>query len=71
MMRVLVVPHSAGVRQGVYRTRDSRRGVPRGADGIEVARKEQVPMRADLLELFERDELAKYLTDAELPEGAA
>ena len=41
-----------------------------GADGIEVARKEQVPMRPDLLELFERNELAKYFTDAELPGGA-
>ena len=70
MMRVLVVPHSAGVRQGVYRTRDNRRGVPRGAGGIEVARKEQIPLREDLLELFERDELTKYFTDAELPGGA-
>jgi succinate dehydrogenase / fumarate reductase flavoprotein subunit len=41
------------------------------ADGITVTRREQVPMRPDLLELFERDELAKYFTDAELPEGAA
>ncbi len=41
-----------------------------GTEGVEVARKEQVPMRPDLLELFERNELAKYLTDAELPEGA-
>jgi succinate dehydrogenase / fumarate reductase flavoprotein subunit len=41
-----------------------------GADGIEVARKEQIPMRPDLLELFERDELTKYFTDAELPGGA-
>jgi succinate dehydrogenase / fumarate reductase flavoprotein subunit len=41
-----------------------------GAEGIEVARKEQAPMRPDLLELFERDELTKYFTDAELPGGA-
>ena len=27
------------------------------------------PMRADLMALFERDELAKYYTDAELPPG--
>ncbi|MGI9064611.1 MAG: fumarate reductase/succinate dehydrogenase flavoprotein subunit [Pseudonocardiaceae bacterium] len=40
------------------------------ADGIDVAREEQVPLRGDLLELFERDELSKYFTDAELPEGA-
>ena len=41
-----------------------------GAGGIEVARKEQIPLREDLLELFERDELTKYFTDAELPGGA-
>jgi len=40
------------------------------AEGIEVTREEQIPMREDLLELFERDELAKYFTDDELPEGA-
>ncbi len=41
-----------------------------GADGIDVAREEQIPLRRDLLEIFERDELSKYFTDAELPEGA-
>ncbi|MGH3694234.1 MAG: fumarate reductase/succinate dehydrogenase flavoprotein subunit [Pseudonocardiaceae bacterium] len=43
------------------------------ADGAEssvrVARKEQVPMRADLVELFELDELKKYFTADELPGG--
>jgi succinate dehydrogenase / fumarate reductase, flavoprotein subunit len=34
--------------------------------GIEVAEQPLVPMRPDLLALFERDELSKYLTDAEL-----
>ncbi|MFF7248072.1 fumarate reductase/succinate dehydrogenase flavoprotein subunit [Embleya sp. NPDC008237] len=34
---------------------------------VALTRSEAVPMRADLLELFERDELKKYLTDAELP----
>jgi succinate dehydrogenase / fumarate reductase flavoprotein subunit len=40
------------------------------ADGDEVIVVEQpmIPMREDLLELFDRDELAKYLTDAELPQ---
>lgn len=33
---------------------------------VDVAVKEQVPMRPDLLELFELDELGKYFTDAEL-----
>ncbi len=40
-----------------------------GAEGIEVVRKEQTPMRPDLLKLFERDELTKYFTDAELSGG--
>ncbi|MGW1342364.1 fumarate reductase/succinate dehydrogenase flavoprotein subunit [Kribbella sp. NPDC002412] len=35
--------------------------------GVTVTEKEQVPMRDDLLELFELDELKKYLTDEELP----
>ncbi len=35
-------------------------------DGIEVVEQPLPPMRHDLLALFERDELAKYLTDAEL-----
>lgn len=33
---------------------------------ISISREEQVPMRADLLELFEISELEKYYTDAEL-----
>jgi succinate dehydrogenase / fumarate reductase, flavoprotein subunit len=38
------------------------------ADGhVTVHREEQPPMRPDLLELFEIDELKKYLTDEELP----
>ncbi len=36
---------------------------------VDVVRQEQVPMRPDLMELFEMDELKKYFTDAELPEG--
>ncbi|MFI7064018.1 fumarate reductase/succinate dehydrogenase flavoprotein subunit [Kribbella sp. NPDC050124] len=35
--------------------------------GVNVTEKEQIPMRDDLLELFELDELKKYLTDEELP----
>ncbi|MFH8348510.1 fumarate reductase/succinate dehydrogenase flavoprotein subunit [Streptomyces sp. NPDC018045] len=34
---------------------------------IRLARRENPPIRPDLLDLFERDELAKYLTDEELP----
>ena len=37
---------------------------------VNIVEQEQVPMRPDLLELFELDELKKYLTDAELPAGA-
>jgi len=38
------------------------------ADGaVNVVRKDQIPMRGDLLELFELDELKKYLTEEELP----
>jgi succinate dehydrogenase / fumarate reductase flavoprotein subunit len=36
-------------------------------DGVTVVKKDQIPMRDDLLELFERDELKKYLTEEELP----
>jgi succinate dehydrogenase / fumarate reductase flavoprotein subunit len=36
-------------------------------DHVNVADKDQIPMRDDLLELFEIDELKKYLTDEELP----
>jgi succinate dehydrogenase / fumarate reductase flavoprotein subunit len=35
---------------------------------IEITREDQVPMRADLLELFEVSELEKYFTDDELAE---
>ena len=34
-----------------------------------IAIKDQIPVRADLLELFEADELDKYFTDAELSGG--
>jgi succinate dehydrogenase / fumarate reductase, flavoprotein subunit len=34
---------------------------------IDVAEQPMIPMRADLIALFDRDELAKYLTDEELP----
>ena len=34
--------------------------------GVTVTRKEQVPMRPELLDLFEFEELAKYYTDDEL-----
>ncbi|MET9270931.1 fumarate reductase/succinate dehydrogenase flavoprotein subunit [Kribbella sp. NPDC003557] len=38
------------------------------ADGVvNVSEEQQIPMREDLLELFEIDELKKYLTDEELP----
>ncbi len=33
---------------------------------IRLSRRETPPIRRDLLELFEKDELAKYLTDEEL-----
>jgi succinate dehydrogenase / fumarate reductase, flavoprotein subunit len=38
--------------------------------GVAIARQPLSPMREDLLELFEVDELQKYLTEAELPKGA-
>jgi succinate dehydrogenase / fumarate reductase flavoprotein subunit len=34
---------------------------------VNVTEEQQIPMREDLLELFELDELKKYLTDEELP----
>ncbi|WP_432880603.1 fumarate reductase/succinate dehydrogenase flavoprotein subunit [Kribbella sp. CA-245084] len=34
---------------------------------VNVTEEQQIPMREDLLELFELDELSKYLTDEELP----
>ncbi|MGH3794446.1 MAG: fumarate reductase/succinate dehydrogenase flavoprotein subunit [Pseudonocardiaceae bacterium] len=37
--------------------------------GIRVEHKEQIPIRTDLVELFELDELKKYLTAEELPGG--
>jgi succinate dehydrogenase / fumarate reductase flavoprotein subunit len=38
----------------------------KGEDDIELVRQEQVPMRPDLLDLFELDELKKYYTGEEL-----
>jgi succinate dehydrogenase / fumarate reductase flavoprotein subunit len=41
-----------------------------GAEGsVRVERKEQVPMRADLIDLFDLDELKKYFTAEEFPGG--
>ncbi|MDT4938406.1 MAG: succinate dehydrogenase / fumarate reductase, flavoprotein subunit [Pseudonocardiales bacterium] len=39
-------------------------------DGVNVAEQPLTPMREDLLALFERDELKKYLTGEELPAAA-
>jgi succinate dehydrogenase / fumarate reductase flavoprotein subunit len=36
---------------------------------VDIMRQEQIPMRPDLMELFEMDELKKYYTGAELPGG--
>jgi succinate dehydrogenase / fumarate reductase flavoprotein subunit len=36
--------------------------------GVTVVAEQQVPMRPDLLEVFELSELEKYYTDAELTE---
>ncbi len=42
----------------------------RSAEGsIHIERQDQVPMRADLVQLFEVDELKKYFTADELPGG--
>jgi len=38
-------------------------------DRVTLRRQPMVPMRADLLALFDRDELAKYYTPEELPPG--
>ncbi|MFL6089762.1 MAG: hypothetical protein ACJ71Z_06460, partial [Aeromicrobium sp.] len=39
-----------------------------GSDGdVTIVEQDQIPMRSDLLDLFEVDELKKYLTSAELP----
>jgi succinate dehydrogenase / fumarate reductase flavoprotein subunit len=40
-------------------------------DRVTLRRQPMVAMRADLMALFERDELAKYYTDAELPPAPA
>jgi len=37
---------------------------------VTIVEQAQIPMRPDLLDLFEVDELKKYLTEAELPGGA-
>jgi succinate dehydrogenase / fumarate reductase flavoprotein subunit len=37
-------------------------------DDIEVTRQAMSPMRGDLIAMFDRDELAKYLSEEELPE---
>jgi succinate dehydrogenase / fumarate reductase flavoprotein subunit len=37
---------------------------------VTIVEQDQIPMRPDLLDLFEVDELKKYLTEAELPGGA-
>jgi succinate dehydrogenase / fumarate reductase, flavoprotein subunit len=42
-----------------------------GEDDVELVRREQVPMRADLFDLFELDELKKYYTGDELGEHRA
>ncbi|WP_030263988.1 fumarate reductase/succinate dehydrogenase flavoprotein subunit [Streptomyces violens] len=49
-------------------TNESRTGLPEdpALAHIRLERREMPAIRADLLELFERDELAKYLTDEEL-----
>ena len=38
-------------------------------DGVAIYRQPLAPMREDLLELFDVNELKKYLTEAELPKG--
>jgi succinate dehydrogenase / fumarate reductase flavoprotein subunit len=38
-------------------------------DGVTIQRQPLAPMREDLLELFDVNELTKYLTEAELPKG--
>jgi succinate dehydrogenase / fumarate reductase, flavoprotein subunit len=40
-------------------------------DRVELTRQPMAPMRPDLLALFDRDELKKYLTDEELPAPSA
>ncbi|MBW8481478.1 fumarate reductase/succinate dehydrogenase flavoprotein subunit [Actinomadura parmotrematis] len=48
----------------------SRLGDGAGGAHVDLVRQPMVPMRADLLELFEVDELKKYLTAEELPQAA-
>ncbi|WP_375482571.1 fumarate reductase/succinate dehydrogenase flavoprotein subunit [uncultured Mycobacterium sp.] len=48
----------------VCRAQDGEGSLP----GIDISREEQLPMRPDLLELFELSELEKYYTDEELAE---
>ena len=36
---------------------------------VDITRQDQIPMRPDLMELFEMDELKKYYTGEELPGG--
>jgi succinate dehydrogenase / fumarate reductase flavoprotein subunit len=61
-------------------TREDRPGMDRewrkvnlvcryAGDGIEVTREQNGAIRPDLLALFTREELARYLTAEELPEG--
>jgi succinate dehydrogenase / fumarate reductase flavoprotein subunit len=40
-------------------------------DGVALRRQQMEPMREDLMSLFDRDELKKYLTEAELPPAPA
>ena len=44
---------------------------PGDPPGVLVHRQPLPPMRGDLMDLFDVDELAKYLTDEELPEARA
>jgi succinate dehydrogenase / fumarate reductase flavoprotein subunit len=37
--------------------------------GVDVEREEAIPLPAELLELFEMDELKKYFTEKELAKG--
>ncbi|MBA0051385.1 fumarate reductase/succinate dehydrogenase flavoprotein subunit [Streptomyces sp. AJS327] len=56
-----VPPEEAGERES------DDREVARGRPGrVRLRRREMPPLRADLLELFEKEELTKYLTDEEL-----
>ncbi len=50
---------------------DSGRGAAFGEETVQLRHQPLAPMRADLLELFDRGELKKYLTEAEVPAAAA